>query len=86
MPAQNPGDCEYGNFWHAGDNNPGDCEWGVFWHIGGAAAPVAGQIYTKVAGTWETVHTVWYKDAGVWKKAKVYAKVAGVWIEIYDGT
>jgi len=31
----NPGDCEYGIFWHFGIINPGDCEFGIFHFIGG---------------------------------------------------
>ena len=84
MAAQNPGDCEYGNFWHVGTNNPADCEYGNFWHIGGGVDEQ--NIYTKVADAWEDIHTVWYKDAGVWKKVKVFTKIAGLWIELYDGS
>lgn len=35
MAGQNPGDVEYGTFWHFGANSPGDAEYGTFWHIGG---------------------------------------------------
>jgi len=34
-PGINPGDCEYGIFWHFGTINPGDCEFGIFHFIGG---------------------------------------------------
>lgn len=84
MAGQNPGDCEYGSFWHAGANNPADCEFGYFAHIG--IPPLEEKIFTKVAGSWEAVHTVWHKTSGVWGKSKVYVKIAGVWIELYDGT
>jgi|GEM_PF-5222336 len=87
MAGQSPGDCEYGSFWHEGENNPADCEYGYFAHIGGVAAPPPEQqIHTKVADSWGDIHTVWYKSAGAWGKIKVYTKVAGVWIELYDGT
>ena len=34
IPGINPGDCEYGIFWHFGTINPGDCEFGIFHFIG----------------------------------------------------
>jgi len=39
MAGQSPGDCEYGSFWHEGENNPGDCEYGYFAHIGAVVVP-----------------------------------------------
>jgi|GEM_PF-3249427 len=39
MAGQNPGDVEYGMFWHFGTNNPGDVEYGLFWFIGEEEAP-----------------------------------------------
>lgn len=83
MAGQNPGNCEYGSFWHVGENNPADFEFGYFVHIG----PIKeGKVYTKVSGIWEEVHPVRYKNSGIWGKSKVYVKIIGDWIEIYDGT
>lgn len=41
-------------------------------------------ISSKVAGTWQTMSTIYAKRSGVWETVKkVYAKQAGVWQQVY---
>jgi len=84
MAGQNPGDTEYGMFWHFGANNPGDCEYGIFWFIGAGAPPGLLNIYSKISGLWKQNLKVHVKHSGTWKQCKVYVKVVDSWVLVFE--
>jgi hypothetical protein len=83
MAGKNTGDFEYG-FPVYGGVYIGDMEYGSVPVIGETGAPLAGDIWVKVAGVWTLIVSVWAKVSGTWLEVDVSAKVGGTWKLIHE--